>query len=176
MSSSNVGWTRSILRGYISALNHSIVINRLFIVNVHDSQAWHSLHCNGGACLTSFKVLFARSLSVEVTGFIEQQRLNLAMNILHLRFTVYMLYFYKVFDVSCFNLGGSNPLNPSPPPPTRFASVATFLLCKLSCESDLCWPEIHPEIWMNKFKKTRLFLVLTSVVYCLSDLCEWEFS
>ena len=49
--------------------------------------------------LTSFKVLFARSLLSEVTGFIEQQRLNLVMNLLHLRLTV--------FDISCFNLGGN---------------------------------------------------------------------
>ena len=157
MSSSNVGWTRSILHGYISALNHSIVINRLFIVNVHDSQAWHSLHCNGGACLTSFKVLFACSLSVEVTGFIEQQRLNLVMNILHLRFTVYMLYFYKVFDVSCFNLGGSNPLNPSPPPPPDLPQWLHF--CCVSCHVKVTSADqksIQKSGWIN-LKKPGCF-------------------
>ena len=57
--------------------------------------------------LTSFKVLFARSLSVEVTGFIEQQRLNLVMNLLHLRLTAFTYIFLKVFDFSCFKLGSS---------------------------------------------------------------------
>ena len=71
-------------------LNQRIVVNRLYLVNVH--HRWS---------LTVFRLswsdgsLFACSLSAEVTGFIEQQRLNLVMNLLHLKLTVFILYFYK---------------------------------------------------------------------------------
>ena len=33
-------------------------------------------------------------------SFIEQQRLNLVMNTLHLRFTVFILYFYKFLTLA----------------------------------------------------------------------------
>ena len=46
-------------------------------------------------------------------SFIEQQRLNLVMNSLHLKLTVFYFIFLQVFDVSCFNLGGLiEPLEP----------------------------------------------------------------
>ena len=67
--------------------------------------------------LTSFRVLCARSLSVEVTGFIEQQRLNLVMNLLHLRLTVIILYFYKFLTLAILIYGvRSNPPSPLDPP------------------------------------------------------------
>ena len=47
-------------------------------------------------------------------SFIEQQRLNLVMNSLHLRLTLSYFIFIHVFDVSCFNLGGL--IEPPEPP------------------------------------------------------------
>ena len=49
-----------------------------------------------------------------VLSFIEQQRLNLVMNSLHLRLTVFYFIFIHVFGVSCFNLGGL--IEPPEPP------------------------------------------------------------
>ena len=49
-----------------------------------------------------------------VLSFIEQQRLNLVMNSLHLRLTVFYFIFIQVFGVSCFNLGGL--IEPPEPP------------------------------------------------------------
>ena len=75
--------------------------------------------CTSQSSLTVFPFswwdggLFACSLSAEVTGFIEQLRLTLVMNLLRLKLTVFILYFY-MFLTSAVLIQGvqMNPLNP----------------------------------------------------------------
>ena len=75
--------------------------------------------CSSQSSLTVFPLswsdgsLFACSLSAEVTGFIEQQRLNLVMNLLRLKLTVFILYFYKFFTSAVLSQRvRTNPLSP----------------------------------------------------------------
>ena len=53
-------------------------------------------------------------------SFIEQQRLNLVMNTLHLRLTVFILYFYKFPMLAVFIQGVQTPETPHPPDPPHF--------------------------------------------------------
>ena len=66
--------------------------------------------------LTSFKVLFAHLLSAEVTGFIEQQRLNLVINLLHLRLTVFILHFYNFLTLAVLIYFGGTQTPPRSAP------------------------------------------------------------
>lgn len=83
------------------------------------SQQVFPSKCTSQSSLTVFPFswqdggLFACSLSAEVTGFIEQLRLNLVMNLLRLKLTVFILYFY-MFLTSAVLIQGvqMNPLNP----------------------------------------------------------------
>ena len=81
-------------------------------------------------------------------SFIEQRRLNLVMNSLHLSLTVFYFIFLQVFDVSCFNLGGS--IEPPEPPYIRhrrldlFAKQLKLEQCKRKVESSSHCPNKRP--------------------------------
>ena len=49
---------RRVDKKHSSGLNHSIVVNELFVVNVHQSWAWQSFRCHGGTFTVNQKCIF----------------------------------------------------------------------------------------------------------------------